>query len=69
MLEPSWPNVQRRGAPRQGGFTLLELLVVATIIGILAAIAVPQYVAYKRRAIDARMKSDLRSATMAMLSL
>lgn len=47
------------------GFTLLELLVVLTIIGILSAITVPQYNAYKRRGFDARALSDLRNVAIA----
>jgi len=48
----------------QGGFTLIELLVVIAIIGILAAIAIPQFAAYRRRGYDSDVKSNLKNASI-----
>jgi len=51
------------------GFTLIELLIVVAIIGILAAIAIPQFAAYRQRAYNSSALSDVRNAKTAQESL
>jgi MSHA pilin protein MshA len=66
ILEIEMSNLNIQNAHRQGGFTLIELVIVIVLLGILAAIAVPRFIDLSDEAAQAAVEGVAGSIASGM---
>jgi type IV pilus assembly protein PilE len=66
FLTSKTPPIKRKLCHQQTGFTLIELMIVVAVIGILAAVAIPNYSDYIKRGKAAEATSNLATLRVKM---